>query len=71
MRTRMPDSATLHEAGNEPVLGNYVVVIDGRPTAYFASAEQATVYLVRTPGRARIYGPEGHILVTRGRIVRD
>ena len=71
MRTRMPDSPTLHEASNTPVLGNYVVVLDGQPPMHFATAEQATRYLVRTSGRARIYGPEGRILVTRGRIVRD
>lgn len=67
----MPDPAVLHASDNGPVLGNYFVVIDGRPSRQFSDPLEATVYLVRTSGRARIYGPDGRILVTRGRIVRE
>ena len=71
MSTSTPSKSPLHEANNTPVLGNYVVAIEGRPNAYFPSAEKATLYFVRSSGRARIYDPAGRILITRGRIMRD
>lgn len=67
----MPSKPVLRETNNTLVLGNYVVAIDGKPFAHFQTAEQATLYLTRNPGRARVYSPEGRILVTRGEVVRD
>ena len=55
----------------QPALPGYLVAVEGRPLVPFPDALRATVYLLRTRGRARLYGPDGRILLTRGRVVRD
>lgn len=67
----LPEKTTLHEASNTAVLGNYVVSLPGRADQKFTDAQQAIAYLVSTNGGARMFGPDGQIIVTRGQPPRD
>ena len=54
----------MREAVSQPK--KYVVVVPGRNPCEFEDSKQAIEHLVSNPGYAKVYGPDGSLLFTKG-----
>ncbi len=44
----------------------YVVEASGKALREFPTGAEAVAYLVSNPGHAKLYGPDGKLLMTKG-----
>lgn len=61
----LSERSALHGVRNTPPLGNYTLVLGSRVFVHKSSLE-ALLQLARMTGKARLYGPDGSLLLYRG-----